>query len=72
MCYIYIDSGEEKILDHDMLTGKNPPRVAAPPLVGLGKGWRTILCGLGCTYAEDSPTICICLNLIQHNTSNTL
>jgi hypothetical protein len=45
--------------------------VAAAPLVGPGKGRRTILCGLGCTYAEDSPTPCTGLNLIQHNTSNT-
>jgi hypothetical protein len=51
--------------------GENPPRVAAAPLMGLGKGRRTILCRLGCTYAEDSLTPCIGLNLIQHNTSNT-
>jgi hypothetical protein len=48
--------------------GGNPPRVTAVPLVDLGKERRTILCGLGCTYAEGSPTT---LNLIQHNTSNT-
>jgi hypothetical protein len=51
--------------------GETPPRVATVPLVGLGKGRRTILYGLGCTYVEDSPTPCTSLNLIQHNTSNT-
>jgi hypothetical protein len=38
---------------------------------GPEKGRRTILCGLGCTYAKDNPTPCVSLNLIQHNTSNT-
>jgi hypothetical protein len=50
---------------------ENPPRVAVAPLVGPGKGRRTILCGLGCTYVEDNSTPCTCPNLIQHNTSNT-
>jgi hypothetical protein len=50
---------------------ENPPRVAVAPLVGPGKGRRTILCGLGCTYVEDNPTHCTGPNLIQHNTSNT-
>jgi hypothetical protein len=36
-----------------------------------GKGRRTILCGLCCTYTEDSPTPSTGLNLIQHNTSNS-
>jgi hypothetical protein len=44
----------------------------AAPLVGPGKGQCTILCGLGCTYVEDSTTLCIAPNLIQHNTSNTI
>jgi hypothetical protein len=61
-CVTYIASEEGKTLDHDVWTGGKILR---------GKGWRTILCGLGCTYAEDSPTSYIHLNLIQHNTSNT-
>jgi hypothetical protein len=51
--------------------GGNPLRVATATLVGPGKGRRTILCGLGCTYVEDNPTPYTGLNLIQHNTSNT-
>jgi hypothetical protein len=43
----------------------------AAPLVGPGKGRRTILCGLCYTYVEDSTTPCTGLNLIQHNISNT-
>jgi hypothetical protein len=39
--------------------------------MGPGNGWHTILCGLDCTYAENSPTSCTGINLIQHNTSNT-
>jgi hypothetical protein len=69
-CVTYICSEEEKILDHDVWIGGNPPKVAATPLVGLGKGRRIILCGLSCTYAEDSPAPCTDLNLIQYNTSN--
>jgi hypothetical protein len=45
--------------------------VAAAPLVGPGKGRHTILCGLSCTYAEDSLTHYTDVNLIQHNTFNT-
>jgi hypothetical protein len=69
-CVTYIRSEEGKTLNHDVWTGGNPPRVAAVPLVGPGKGWRTILCGLGGTYTEDSPTPFTALNLIQHNTSD--
>jgi hypothetical protein len=38
---------------------------------GPREGWHTILCGLGCTYIEDSSTLFTGLNLIQYNTSNT-
>jgi hypothetical protein len=48
--------------------GENLSRVAAAPLVGLGKGRHTTLCGLGCAYAEDSTSPCTGLNLIQYNT----
>jgi hypothetical protein len=72
MCYIYRQRKGENPRPRCVDRGENPPRVAAAHLVGLGKGQRTILCGLGCTYVEDSPTPCTGLNLIQHNTSNTL
>jgi hypothetical protein len=71
MCYIYRQRGGENPRPRCVDRGETPPRVAAAPLVGPRKGRRTILCGLGCTYAEDSPTPCTGLNLIQHNTSNT-
>jgi hypothetical protein len=71
MCDIYRQRGWENPRPRCVDRGENPPRVAAAPLVGPAKGRRTILCGLSCTYAEDSPTPCAGLNLIQHNTSNT-
>jgi hypothetical protein len=36
--------------------GKNPPSVAAAPLVGPKKKRHIILCGLNCTYVGDSLT----------------
>jgi hypothetical protein len=72
MCYIYRQRGGKNSRPRYVDRGENPPRVAAVPLVGPGKGRRTILCGLGCTYTEDTPTPCTGLNLIQHNTSNKL
>jgi hypothetical protein len=70
MCYIYTQRGGENPKPRCVDRGGNPPRVAAVPLVGPGKGRRTILCGLGGTYTEDSPTPFTGLNLIQHNTSD--
>jgi hypothetical protein len=72
MCYIYRQRGGEIPRPRCVDRVENSPRVAAVPLVGPGKGQRIILCGLGCTYAEDSPTPCTSLNLMQHNISNTL
>jgi hypothetical protein len=68
-CVTYIGSEEGKPWTTMCGQGENPPRVTVAPLVGPGKGRRTILCGLGCTYIEDSPTSYTGLNLIQHNTS---
>jgi hypothetical protein len=70
MCYIYRQRGRKNPRPRCVDRVKNPPRVAAAPLVGPGKGRHTILCGLGYTYAKDNPTLCTSLNLIQHNTSN--
>jgi hypothetical protein len=70
MRYIYRQRGGKNPRPRCVDREENPPRVAAAPLVGPGKGRCTILCGLGCTYAEHSPTPCTGLNLIQHNTSN--
>jgi hypothetical protein len=70
MCYIYRQRGGENARPRCVDRGGNPPRVAAAPPVGLGKGRRTILYGLGYTYVVDSSTPCKGLNLTQHNTSN--
>jgi hypothetical protein len=51
--------------------GGKPSEGDGGVLGGPREGWRTILCGLGCTYIEDSSTLFTGLNLIQYNTSNT-
>jgi hypothetical protein len=52
--------------------GGKPSEGGGGTLVGPGNGRRTTLRGLGCAYAEDNPTPCTSLNLIQHNTSNNI
>jgi hypothetical protein len=53
--YIYRQRGGKTPRPRCVAKGKNSPRVIAAPLVGLGKGQRTTLCGMVCAYAEDNP-----------------
>jgi hypothetical protein len=70
-CVTYIESEEEKTLDHNVWTeGKNPPRMVTASLIGPGNERYTILYALDCTYVKNSPTSYTYLNLIQHNTYN--
>jgi hypothetical protein len=65
-CVTYIVSEKGKTLDHDVWTGGNPPRTAAVPLVGPGKGDAPPY--VGCAVHMQKTVVG--LNLIQYNTYN--
>jgi hypothetical protein len=54
MCYIYRQRGGENPRAQYVDRGGSEGGGGAPG--GPGKGRCTILCGLGCTYVEDSTT----------------